>query len=173
MMGVCSKDFVKSSYILPFETLAVNGKIRCDMKEPGHHDGWGMVSYFREGFPEYLEREPHSVTLDSKNFKNSAQVIEEQKSKVALIHFRKISVGEPLISNTHPFLCKKWAFCHNGTIYESEKIILKHLIHKAYYSKKESFLQSGSEFFNATKNATGRWRIRYFLTCLFSPLFNT
>ena len=75
MIIVGSKDFVKSDFILPFENLAINGNIRCDMKEAGHHDGWGMVSYFKENFPEYLEREPHSVTLDSEHFKKGAKFI--------------------------------------------------------------------------------------------------
>lgn len=127
MMAVLAKEQIKADWILPFEHLATQGKIRSDMKEPGHHDGWGMVAYFKEGFPEYLEREPHSVSKDSQHFRNGAALIEESKCKVAMVHFRKISVGEPQISNTHPFLHETWAFSHNGTIYDSKKIPLAKL----------------------------------------------
>lgn len=127
MIGIASKDFIRSEWLLLFESLAVCGKIRNDMKEPGHHDGWGMVSYFKKNFPEYLERQPHSVTQDSELFENGAKLIEQSKCKIAIAHFRKISVGKPMISNTHPFLYKEWAFCHNGTIFEHEKIPLQKL----------------------------------------------
>lgn len=138
MMAVASKNGIKADWILPFENLAIHGKIRVDMKEPGHHDGWGMVSYFpaknmggsadswggKELVPEYLEREPHSVTKDSQQFRNGAKLIEESKCRTAMVHFRKISVGLPQISNTHPFLHEEWVFAHNGTIFDSEKIPL-------------------------------------------------
>lgn len=124
MVAVQSKSSVKADWLLAFEPLAVHGKLRCDMSVPGHGDGWGMVSYFKENFPEYLAREPHSETEDSEVYKKGAQFLEQSKAKVAMIHFRKISVGQPAISNTHPFLYKQWSFCHNGTIYDSEKISL-------------------------------------------------
>ena len=124
MMAVVAKKVIKADWIAPVESLAVRGKTRSDMPEPGHHDGWGMVAYFRENFPEYLDREPHSVTQDEENFKKGAAAIQAAKAKVAMIHFRKISVGKPQISNTHPFLYKEWSFCHNGTIFDSDKIPL-------------------------------------------------
>ncbi len=127
MMAVGSKVSVKADWIVQFESLAAQGKTRCDMPEPGHHDGWGMVSYFRENFPEYLGREPHSATEDDAAYKKGAQFIEQSKCKSAMVHFRKISVGKPAISNTHPFLYKEWAFCHNGTIFDSDQIPLAQL----------------------------------------------
>ena len=127
MMAAVTKNYIKREWIEPFWDLAVRGKTRSDMPEPGHHDGWGLVAYFREDFPEYLEREPHSVTKDPEHFKNGAAAIEESKSKVAMLHFRKISVGKPQISNTHPFLYQEWSFCHNGTIFDSDKIPLERL----------------------------------------------
>lgn len=127
MYGAVAKETVGAKLILPFKELAVCGKTRSDMPEPGHHDGWGVVAYFRKSFPEYLEREPHSVTLDADRFEKAAAVIEEFKSKVVMAHFRKISVGNPQISNTHPFLYKEWSFCHNGTIFDSDKIPLNKL----------------------------------------------
>ncbi len=127
MMAVVAKNQIKREWLDPVQDLAVRGKTRSDMPEPGHHDGWGMVAYFRENFPQYLEREPHSVTQDIGNFKNGIAAIEEAKAKLAMIHFRKISVGKPQISNTHPFLYKEWSFCHNGTIFDSDKISLEKL----------------------------------------------
>ena len=127
MYAAISKNVIKREWLDPVQDLAKNGKTRSDMPEPGHHDGWGMVAYFKEGFPEYLDREPHSVTKDMEHFKNGAAAIEEGKSKAAMVHFRKISVGQPQISNTHPFLHKEWSFCHNGTIFDSEKIPLQKL----------------------------------------------
>jgi predicted glutamine amidotransferase len=127
MMIALSKDTVKADWLLAFEPLAVKGKLRCDMTEPGHGDGWGMVSYFRENFPQYLDREPHSASQDPEIFKKDAQTVEQEKSKIAMVHFRKISVGKPMISNTHPFLYQQWSFAHNGTIFDSDKIPLKEL----------------------------------------------
>ena len=127
MIAAISKKGVKADWILAFEPLAKSGKLRCDMdpKQPGHGDGWGLVAYLRPHFPEYLDREPHSAVQDPENFKRGARLIEHEQSPVAIAHFRKISVGKPAISNTHPFLHGPWAFCHNGTIYESDKIPLK------------------------------------------------
>lgn len=125
MMGIANEDRIRANWLLAFEPMAVKGKIRRDMTEPGHHDGWGLVSYFRESFPEYIERQPHSVTQDLEHFHNGAKVVEESGNRVALLHFRKLSVGDPKISNTHPFLYKEWSFCHNGTIHDSDKIPLR------------------------------------------------
>lgn len=127
MFAAVSKNVIQRGWIEPVENLAVNGKTRSDMPEPGHHDGWGMVAYFKEKFPQYLQRQPHSVTKDTEHFRNSAAAVQEGKSKAVLIHFRKISVGQPQISNTHPFLYKEWSFCHNGTIFDSDQIPLKTL----------------------------------------------
>ena len=127
MMAVIAKDQIKQEWISPCEDLAVHGKTRSDMPEPGHHDGWGLVAYVRKDFPEYLEREPHSVTQDIGHFKKAAAAIQDTNAKAAMLHFRKISVGEPKISNTHPFVYKEWSFCHNGTIFDSDKIPLKTL----------------------------------------------
>lgn len=125
MMAVLSRDSIKANWLLAFEPLAIKGEIRSDMEEPGHHDGWGMVTYFRKGWPEYIGREPHSVTKDSEIFRNGAKILEQSQCKIALTHFRKISVGDPKISNTHPFIYQQWSFTHNGTIYNSEQIPLK------------------------------------------------
>ena len=127
MYAAVSKNIIKQEWLAPVQDLAVNGKTRSDMPEPGHHDGWGMVAYFKEDFPEYLERQPHSVTKDLEHFKSGATAIEEGKSRAAMVHFRKMSEGQPQISNTHPFLYKEWSFCHNGTIFDSGKIPLKTL----------------------------------------------
>ncbi|MBI2915721.1 MAG: class II glutamine amidotransferase [Elusimicrobia bacterium] len=127
MMAVLSKESVPSGLLTAFESLATQGKIRSDMTQPGHHDGWGLVSYFREGFPQYLAREPHSVLQDSEHLKKGADYLEKSQCKVALLHFRKITVGDPSISNTHPFLHQQWAFAHNGTLYHHEKIPLENL----------------------------------------------
>ncbi|OGR95824.1 MAG: hypothetical protein A2902_01940 [Elusimicrobia bacterium RIFCSPLOWO2_01_FULL_64_13] len=127
MMGVLSDDAVKADWLKAFERLAVEGKIRLDMTEPGHHDGWGLAGYPRPGFPRYLEREPHSVTLDPSHFREGTEFLERSGSRAALVHFRKASEGGRSIANTHPFLYKEWAFCHNGTIFDHESIPLGRL----------------------------------------------
>lgn len=127
MMAVITKNHIKRQWIDPALDLAIHGKTRSDMPEPGHHDGWGMAAYVRKDFPEYLERQPHSVTQDVEHFKKAAVAVQHSKASVAMVHFRKISVGEPKISNTHPFLYQEWSFCHNGTIFDSDHIPLKSL----------------------------------------------
>lgn len=127
MMAAVSPQAVPSNWLTAFAPLATQGKIRRDMTEPGHGDGWGMVGYFRKGFPEYVEREPHSLAQDRETFQKSAEWVEQSRASVAMLHLRKSTEGVKSIANTHPFLHREWSFCHNGTIYDSERIPLKSL----------------------------------------------
>lgn len=126
-MAAVSESGVRADWLTAFQPLAASGNLRCDMDpgQPGHGDGWGMIAYFKPDFPEYLDREPHSAVQDPENYKKDARSVEAGQVPVALVHFRKISVGRPSISNTHPFTRGAWAFAHNGTIYDSDRIPLK------------------------------------------------
>lgn len=107
--------------------LASRGEIRPDMSEPGHHDGWGLVSYLKENVPEYIEREPESLTENAELFEKAAKWAESSGYRTTMLHIRKSTDASKSIANTHPFVYKEWSFCHNGTIFDSEKIRLKKL----------------------------------------------
>lgn len=126
-MAALASDSVPAEWLSAFEPLARQGKIRCDMTEPGHSDGWGLVGYFRSRIPEYLERQPGSLAQEHELFQKAAQWVEQNRAPAAMLHLRKSTEGGRSIANTHPFLHGEWAFCHNGTIYESERIPLKKL----------------------------------------------
>ena len=132
MIAIQSTQKISTEWLNAFLPLAKKGILRCDETEPGHGDGWGMIAYFQNTQPEYLSREPHSAEQDKKIFEQCTKAVQNNLAHTVLTHFRKISVGQPAISNTHPFTYKNWSFCHNGTLYESEKIPLHKL--KAYGS---------------------------------------
>jgi glutamine amidotransferase len=142
MMAATSRQGVRADWFRAFEPLASKGELRCDMdpSDPGHGDGWGVVSYFRPDFPEYLGREPLALYKDPGPFRRIAEVLEREKANLALLHLRKTSVGAVSISNTHPFLHGPWAFCHNGTIDPCEKIPLKRLSPRGSTDSERYFL---------------------------------
>ncbi len=127
MIAALSPNPLPAECLRAFEILATNGKIRSDMSETGHHDGWGMTAYLKPNFPEYIERQPHSLTNDAAIFQKATKWIEEVGIKLVMVHLRKSTEGAKTISNTHPFLFQEWSFCHNGTIFDSEKIELRRL----------------------------------------------
>ncbi len=127
MIAALSGKPLKSESLQCFEILATKGKIRSDMSEPGHCDGWGMTAYLKENFPEYIERHPHALPDDTALYHKALHWMEESGVRSAMVHLRKSTEGAKTISNTHPFLFKEWSFCHNGTLYDSEKIPLKKL----------------------------------------------
>ena len=127
MIAALSSKPLRSESLKPFEILAAKGKIRSDMTEPGHCDGWGMTAYLKEDVPEYIERQPTALPGDSDLFHKALQWMETSGVRNAMIHLRKSTEGAKSISNTHPFLHGRWSFCHNGTIYDSGRIPLQKL----------------------------------------------
>ncbi|MGI0079436.1 MAG: class II glutamine amidotransferase [Nitrososphaerales archaeon] len=105
---------VDADLVRSFRKLACFGMVKPPNR-PGHSDGWGVVAW-REGRPFYLAREPSDASTDPK-YEQVCNLIQESRiTSPMIVHFRKASVGQKTVENTHPFLIGEWAFAHNGTI---------------------------------------------------------
>jgi len=86
-----------------------------DEKEPGHRDGWGMVS-FRSGSPRYIGRSPRPIHLDPSFDSALEDVARLESPNILIAHARAASTGGASIPNTHPFVVNDIVLGHNGTI---------------------------------------------------------
>ena len=80
---------------------------------------------YSDGQARYYGRSAHDASQDRAAWENAVDEIGKHPSNILLAHFRKASVGNRAIENTHPFLRNGWSFCHNGTIYEEDKLPLE------------------------------------------------
>lgn len=117
---VDQKQFISVSN--KFRKLAHTGTV--PLKEsPGHKDGWGVAWYY--GDQNFLQKFPTDAFVDERYPKTLKKIGEPD---ILLAHLRKVSVGKISLNNSHPFRFGQWSFCHNGTIYQSEKLkIIKKL----------------------------------------------
>lgn len=87
-----------------------------------HPDGWGAALSDRTdgGRPDLrVERSTEGALRDP----GFLTVVRSAPAQAALLHLRRATAGyavEPV--NTHPFVFDGWAFAHNGTIPEAERI---------------------------------------------------
>lgn len=88
----------------------------------GHRDGWGIASFGDNG-PPVVRKGLLPADADGAYSAAVAEVAVARPSFV-MAHLRKASVGEPSLANTHPFTDGRYAFCHNGSIFGNEKIVL-------------------------------------------------
>lgn len=88
----------------------------------GHHDGWGVVAY-RRGKKVFYVRSAKDASKDE-TYTRIVEKVEAKKPSITIAHFRKASVGGKGILNAHPFVFKNYSFCHNGSIFKSERILL-------------------------------------------------
>ena len=102
--------------------MSHNGNVSKGAK-PGHKNGWGILAYKNNAILD-KKKSPTDAYSD-KNYYKIANKVSYKKTDLILAHLRKASVGNSSIANTHPFIYKKYAFAHNGTIFNSEKIPLK------------------------------------------------
>jgi len=87
----------------------------CEGSEPGHGDGWGILTW-RDGRPVYLGREPRDAFTDPAFEEACAKGDSMELTSPLIAHLRKASIGLKIKENTHPFIVDDWAFAHNGTI---------------------------------------------------------
>ena len=108
------------------EHMAQYGMVPKGYK-PGHHDGWGMVG-FENGAVRRYARSVLSAARDEQ-WKHAAAALCKKSTNhnmAVMMHVRKGSVGDACLSNTHPFVVGKFAFCHNGTIDDHDKLLSSH-----------------------------------------------
>jgi predicted glutamine amidotransferase len=91
------------------EPTSLAAQSRCDLKGECHGSGWGIATF---------NGSPHVVRSTEPAYADSAFAEQSNSltAKLALAHVRNASVGGPAIENTHPFVCGRWVFAHNGTL---------------------------------------------------------
>ena len=82
-----------------------------------HKDGWG-IAYYEQGPLPAVARGIGPAHQDPE-FERVSSLL---SSHAVLAHIRLASIGEVHLKNTHPFLYGRWAFAHNGTVREFEKL---------------------------------------------------
>jgi len=105
--------------ILASEEVDIRFSMLGDLQDSGfrnlaaaHPHGWGF-GYVKNGTTQVL-KEPASALVDA----NFQEVVERLRSHCILGHIRQATVGAQSLFNTHPFVCNRWVFAHNGTILE-------------------------------------------------------
>jgi len=83
---------------------------RADLRGKSHPDGWG-IGFYHNTIPEVERRA--SAAYEDLHFSATAERV---YSETVIAHVRMATVGQPLVSNTHPFSYGRWIFAHNGTL---------------------------------------------------------
>jgi len=123
LLAVATKETLRPEWLKAFAQLAKSGKTaRNDYS--GHPDGWGVVRY-HGGRPRYLAREPINILGPRSSLPRVLKTVGRVKIPFIIAHIRKSSRGKRSIENTHPFVCGKWAFAHNGTLQRAEEMPLR------------------------------------------------
>lgn len=81
-----------------------------DSAGKSHANGWGVATF--EADQPHIEKQAWAA-FHGEHFRRAAARI---YSRQVLAHVRRATVGEPSVSNTHPFAEDGWAFAHNGTV---------------------------------------------------------
>jgi predicted glutamine amidotransferase len=100
-----------------FGDLAESGAVPPGLAK-GHADGWGVVTY-KNGEIQNFEKQPVSA-YQNPAFINAAS--KHSSPSLLLAHLRKASVGSISPENTQPYVWNSYSFCHNGTIFNPEKL---------------------------------------------------
>ncbi len=105
-----------------FSGLAEYGQIPPIRTEPGHKDGWGIAASNADRSAMVTIARQLGSAHESKAFRDAVQA-QERQPHVFLGHVRKASPGIPItMGNVHPFARNRWAFIHNGTVYNPEQL---------------------------------------------------
>ena len=89
---------------------------QSDSAGKSHANGWGVATY--ECGEPHIEKQAWAA-FHGEHFRQAAARI---YSRQVLAHVRRATVGEPSALNTHPFADAGWAFAHNGTVPNFEKL---------------------------------------------------
>ena len=86
--------------------------------------GWGIASWDEKG-KIIIDKEPVDST---KSEKITSFISSGFTCRGMIAHIRRATIGYVEYKNTHPFIAhdpnwREWVFAHNGTIFESDKLI--------------------------------------------------
>lgn len=108
MMAIVGDVAAHRALIERFRIEASDGKVGRNM-QPGHRDGWGIV----HGDLEYAGRS----ALDAASDPQYLTAAREARGRVAVVHFRKATLGAKTPENSHPFVAEGLALAHNGSVF--------------------------------------------------------
>lgn len=122
LLAIYGQVDVWKEVALNFRGLAEHGMVPPICAEPGHKDGWGMAGSDRKHTSMVEIKRQLGAANESALYDHAIQSIESQPH-IFICHIRKASPGIPVtIGNVHPFFQRGWAFIHNGTIYNYDRI---------------------------------------------------
>ncbi len=123
LLSTIGKPKAWHKLILEFQKQADTGAIPpLAGIAPGHKDSWGMAmsDIDRSGMKiigKYL-----GSAMEADEYQNYVDSLSETPY-IFMCHLRKASPGIQIsLTNAHPFKWNNWAFIHNGTVYEIDKL---------------------------------------------------
>jgi glutamine amidotransferase len=116
LYGFCATEPTKVECTLVHSQNALVTQSRADLAGEGHPDGWGIAAY-DDGQPR-VERQTWAA-YHGEHFRRTASRVH---ARLVIAHVRGATVGASSLENTHPFTWRNWAFAHNGTIQNFERI---------------------------------------------------
>ncbi|MFZ2412728.1 MAG: class II glutamine amidotransferase [Candidatus Cryosericum sp.] len=94
----------------------------ADKSGESNPDGWGVGWYDGEHDYPRVVKEP-GPAYESPLFEQTARQV---GTCIVLAHIRRSSGTSRCLTNTHPFVAGRWAFCHNGHC--SRDRLIEHLL---------------------------------------------
>lgn len=116
LYGLRANEETKVECTLVHAQNSLMSQSRQDLSGETHAHGWGVATY--EDHHPRLERQAWAA-YHGEQFRNAAARI---FSNTVIAHVRRATVGPAAIENTHPFTHHEWAFAHNGTIPDFERV---------------------------------------------------
>lgn len=122
MFAVASKEKVNTAYLASFQRLAVESNVKGPLSDT-HEDGWGIAGYLGN-WTTHFGRSAGSAVADVDEYCAASEKAVNSGSKIIVSHLRQASEGNLSLVNAHPFIHYDWIFCHNGTVNNSERLLL-------------------------------------------------
>jgi len=116
LYGFCANEPTKVECTLVHAQNALIAQSKSDLSGMSHSHGWGVVTY--DGEEPRLERQAWAA-YHGEHFQRAASRV---YAELVIAHVRRATVGSPDIDNTHPFISGKWAFAHNGTVTNFDRV---------------------------------------------------
>lgn len=116
LLGIFGHNEAWKRILLEFSALAEYGK------GAPHQDGWGLAKSNEGNYAMSLVDKQLGSAYQSQKFQEMVRSLIKQP-QILLCHLRKASKNVPIsFANAQPFITEKWAFIHNGTIYNAESL---------------------------------------------------
>lgn len=114
MVGVVFRSRFPTESLVALREVAGTGRIP-EEEEPGHRDGWGIVSFSR-GSPELVGKSIRPAHIDPSFDPAMASAGTATGPSILIAHVRAASAGSVSMKNTHPFISGDLVLAHNGTV---------------------------------------------------------